>query len=162
MQLDAGRSADQWRGFTALNPRDSERPLPRYDSAGGRAARRHQPGSDRCGRADTEFGELPRKREHEPRKPRRDGARQCDGCHGNTPCCTAFGVLMQTRSLPPFWRQIVSHPNCSSRSFVCYREGERWTVQKNRDRRKTSIADLSVSPVSVQYAATLTSSRLSR
>jgi hypothetical protein len=42
MQLDAGRPADQWHGFAALDAANFGQPATRHDSAGYHAARRHQ------------------------------------------------------------------------------------------------------------------------
>jgi hypothetical protein len=42
MQHYTGRSADQWRGFAALDPRSPEQPAAWHDSTRGRRACRHQ------------------------------------------------------------------------------------------------------------------------
>src|SRR5258708_1807666 len=65
MQLYTGRSADQWRGVTALDPRYSEQPRARHDSTRGHAACQHQHRSDNDRGADAEYVGLRRERDHE-------------------------------------------------------------------------------------------------
>jgi len=54
MQLGAGRPADQWRGFAALDAGNSSDSATRHDSAGRRAAWRYQYRSDSGSQSNTE------------------------------------------------------------------------------------------------------------
>jgi hypothetical protein len=41
VQLYAGRTAEQWRGFAAFNPANSGGPFTRHDTTGRQSAWRH-------------------------------------------------------------------------------------------------------------------------
>jgi len=83
MQLYAGRSAGQWRGFAALDPRGSEQPFAWHDSTGGHRACRHQHRSDHGGGADAEHVGMRRERDHESGDARHDGTCQRHGRRGD-------------------------------------------------------------------------------
>jgi hypothetical protein len=75
VQLYAGRSADQRRGFAALDARNSGEPATRYDSAGSRAAWDHQHRSDNGGYANAEHVSMRREHNDESGDIRHNGTR---------------------------------------------------------------------------------------
>jgi hypothetical protein len=83
MQLYAGRAADQWRRFGALDAGNSGEPTTRYDSAGRRAAWRHQYRSDSGSYANAEHIGMRGKRHDESGDARHDGIGQRHGCRGD-------------------------------------------------------------------------------
>jgi hypothetical protein len=83
MQLYTGRSADQWRGFAALDPRRSEQPSAGHDSTRGHGACRHQHRSDNDRGADAEYVGLRREHDDESGNAGHDGAGQRHGRRGN-------------------------------------------------------------------------------
>jgi hypothetical protein len=83
MQFHAGRPADQWCGFAALDAGNSGEPATRYVSTRHYAAWRHQHRSDNGGYANTEHVGMRRERDHESGNARHDGAGQRDGRRGN-------------------------------------------------------------------------------
>jgi hypothetical protein len=83
MQLSAGRSADQWRGFAALDAGHSDEHVTRDDSAKHRTAWRHQHRSDNGGYANAEHIGLRRKHDDESDNARHDGTGQQHGRRGN-------------------------------------------------------------------------------
>jgi hypothetical protein len=83
MQLYAGRTADQWRGFTALDTGNSGEPITWYDSAGHHAAWRHQHRSNNGGHADAEHLGMRREPDDESGNARHDGTSQRHGRGGN-------------------------------------------------------------------------------
>ena len=83
MQLDAGRPADQWRGFAALDAGNSGEPATRYDSARRHSAWRHQHRSDSGGDANAEHVGMRREHDDESGDARHDGAGQRHGRRGN-------------------------------------------------------------------------------
>ena len=83
MQLYAGRTADQWRGFTALDTGNSGEPITRYDSARHHAAWRHQHRSNNGGHADAEHLGMRREPDDESGNARHDGTSQRHGRGGN-------------------------------------------------------------------------------
>jgi hypothetical protein len=83
MQLYAGRSADQWRGFAALDPPSSEQPPAWHDSTRGDAACQHQHRSDNDRGTDAEYVGLRRERDDESGNARDDGAGERNGSRGN-------------------------------------------------------------------------------
>ena len=107
MQLYAGRSADQWRGFAALDPRGSEQPFAWHDSTGGHAACRHQHRSDNGRDADAKYIGLRREHDDESGDARHDGAGQRHGCRGNAGCIAGIpiGLLRGKRRFPTPWRK---------------------------------------------------------
>lgn len=109
MQLCAGRSADQWRGFAALDPRGSEQPFAWHDSTGGHAACRHQHRSDHGRDADAEYIGLRREHDDESGNARHDGTGQRHGGRGNAGriACIPIGLL---RGTPLFRRLRAKRP----------------------------------------------------
>jgi hypothetical protein len=102
MQLCAGRSADQWRGVAALDPRSPEQPPAWHDSTHSRSAWRHQHRSNNGRDADTEYVGVRREHDDESGNPRHDGTGQRDGRRGNAgriASCIAIGLL-RANSLP--------------------------------------------------------------
>ena len=83
MQLHAGRPADQWRGFAALDAGNSGEPATRHDSARRHAAWRHQHRSGNGGHANAEHVGMRREHDDESGNARHDGTGQCHGRRGN-------------------------------------------------------------------------------
>ena len=92
MQLYAGRPADQWRGFAALDAGNSSYPAAWYDSTCDHGARRHQHRCDNGGYANAEHLGMRRKHDDESRNAWHD-AGQRHGRGGNARRIAA-GLLM--------------------------------------------------------------------
>jgi hypothetical protein len=82
VQFHSGRPADQWRGFVALDTRNSGEPATRYASTKHHAGW-HQHRSDNGGYANAEHIGMRRKHDDESDNARHDGTRQCHGRRGN-------------------------------------------------------------------------------
>jgi hypothetical protein len=95
MQLHARRSADQWRGFAALDARNSSEPATRYDSARRHAAWRYQYRPDNGGYANAEHVGMRREHDDESGDIRHDGTGQRHRRLGNAGRIAA-GLLMET------------------------------------------------------------------
>jgi len=99
MQLCAGRSADQWHRFAALDPGNSERPTAWHNSTRGHGPCRHQHRSDNeCG-ADTKYVGMRGGRDDERGNARHDGAGQRHGRSGNAGRIAAGLLTGKTGSL---------------------------------------------------------------
>jgi hypothetical protein len=83
MQLYAERSGDQWRGFAALDPRNSEQPPAWHDSTSGHGACQHQHRSQNERGADAQYVSLRRERDDESGNARHDDTGQRHGRRGN-------------------------------------------------------------------------------
>jgi len=101
MQLYAGRPADQWRGFAALDAGNSGEPATRDDSAGYHAARRHQHRSDNDDYAYAEYVGLRRERDDEPVNARHDGAGQRHRRRGDTRRIARIAIGLLTGKFSP-------------------------------------------------------------
>jgi hypothetical protein len=83
MQFHAGRSADQWRGFAALDTGNSGEPATRYVSTKHHAGWRHQHRSGNGGYANAEHIGMRREHDHESGNARHHGAGQRHGSRGD-------------------------------------------------------------------------------
>jgi hypothetical protein len=83
MQLHAGRPADQWSGFAALDAGNSGEPAARYDSARHHAAWRYQHRSGNGGYANAEHVGMRREHDDESGDARHDGTGQRHWRRGN-------------------------------------------------------------------------------
>src|SRR5260221_1548896 len=95
MQLYAERSADQRRGFAALDARNSEQPVAWHNPAGYHAARYHQHRSDNDRDADSKHIGMRRENDDESGDARHDAPGQRHGSGGNAGriACIAIGLL---------------------------------------------------------------------
>jgi len=98
MQLYAGRPADQWRGFAALDARNSGEPITWYDSTRHSTARLHEYRSDNGGYANAEHLGMRRELDDESGNAWHD-AGQRHGRGGNAGRL-ATGLLKGERALP--------------------------------------------------------------
>jgi hypothetical protein len=102
MQLYAGRSADQWRGFAALDAGNSGEPTTRYDSARHRAAWRHQHRSGNGGYADAEHVGMRREHDNESGNAGHNGTGQRHGRRGNSGRIAAGLLTGRKHGLEPW------------------------------------------------------------
>jgi hypothetical protein len=111
MQLYPGRSADQWRGFAALDPPGSEQPPAWHDSTRGHGACRHQHRSDNFRDADAEYISMRREHDDESVDARHDGPGQRNRGRGNAGRNARIAIgLLRALAQPPF-----SRPDIASR-----------------------------------------------
>jgi hypothetical protein len=83
MQFYTGRSADQRRGFAALDPRGSEQPPAGHDSTRGHRACQYQHRSDNDRGADAEYVGLRREHDDESGNAGKHDTGQRHGRRGN-------------------------------------------------------------------------------
>jgi hypothetical protein len=83
MQLYAGRTTDQWRGFAAFDAGNSGEPVTRYDSARHRTAWRHKHRSNNAGYANAEHLGMRGEHDDESGNVRHDGTGQRHGRRDN-------------------------------------------------------------------------------
>jgi len=96
MQLYARRPTDQWRGFAALDDRNSYEPATRYNSARSHPAWGHQHRSDNGGHANAEYVGMRREHDDESGNARHDGTGQRHGRRGNAGRIGTARLLMET------------------------------------------------------------------
>jgi hypothetical protein len=97
MQLNSGRSADQWRSFAAFDAGNSAQFATRHDPARYNGACQYQHRSDNDRGADAEYVGLRRERDDESDNARHDGTGQRHGRGGNARriACIAIGLLTE-------------------------------------------------------------------
>ena len=105
MQFYARRSADQRRGFAALDTRNSERPSARHDSARDHGACHYQHRSDNDCDADSEHVGMRREHDDEFGDARHDATGQRHGRSGYAGRIAAVGLLSRKYDFPDALRQ---------------------------------------------------------
>jgi hypothetical protein len=125
MQLHARRSADQWRGYAALDARNSCEPATRYDSAGRYAAWGHQHRSDSGGYANAEYVGMRREHDDESGDARHDGTSQRHRRRGNAGRIASTRLLMQTTPAVRVWHNHGSYLGAPVSNFGGWKQNNR-------------------------------------
>jgi AraC-like DNA-binding protein len=144
MQLYAGRPADQWRGFTALDAGNSGEPVTWYDSARHHAAWRHHHRSDNGGHADAEHVGMRRERDNESGNARHDGTGQRHRRRGNAGRISTRLLTDMSRS--SFARKFKETVDTSPMEHL-----RRWRMLRAGDRLANSSDPISVIARSLGY-----------